>query len=94
MKHRYDILNRVSSVTDLPLEPLPGIPLVELAGENRVLIENHYGVTEYGCNEICIKVNYGKICVRGNKLELSRMTKHQLVITGCIDNISLIRRNK
>lgn len=92
MKRKYGILDHVSAVADLPLEPLPGMPLVELAGENRVLIENHQGVTEYGCNEICIKVRYGKICVCGNKLELSRMTKHQLVITGCIDKISLIRR--
>ena len=30
---------------DLPAEPLPGVPVVEVAGENRVLIERHAGVT-------------------------------------------------
>ena len=91
---KYNILSRMSDAADLPLEPLPGIPLIEIAGERRVLIENHCGVTEYGCNEICVNVTYGKICVCGNKLELSRMTKHQLVITGYIEKISLIGRNK
>lgn len=94
MKHKYDILHRVSAAADLPLEPLPGIPLLELAGENRVLIENHCGVTEYGCEEICVKVSYGKICVCGNRLELIQMTKHQLIITGVIEKISLLRRDR
>lgn len=94
MKNRYSIMEQVAKVTDLPLEPLPGIPLVELAGERRVLVENHCGVIEYGCKEIGVKVSYGQVCVCGSDLKLARMTRYQLVITGNIERISLVRRGK
>lgn len=77
---------------DLAAQPLPGRPIVEIAGDNRVLIENHFGVKEYGTQHITVKVKYGCICVSGCGLELQRMTKEQLVIRGRIDCVTLQRR--
>lgn len=94
MKKNKNILERIACAADLSTEPLPRLPLVELAGENRVLVENHQGVIQYGCQEICLKVCYGYISICGNQLELARMTKEQLVITGVIDSISLCRGRK
>lgn len=94
MNSRYKMIDRFAKITDLPGEPLPGVPLIELSGDSRVLIENHCGVIEYGCNEICIKVCYGKIAVRGNLLKLAIMTKYQLVITGAIDCVAVERGAK
>lgn len=79
---------------DLPSEPLPGVPVVELAGECRVLIERHGGVTEYSRERISVKVRYGQVRVCGCGLELTRMTREQLVISGRIDGIELLRRGK
>ena len=93
MKEKRGFMDRFSNVTDLPLEPLPGMPLVELAGENRILIENHNGLAEYGCNEIQVKVSYGRLCVCGRNLCVINMTRHRVVIAGCIDNISILRGN-
>ena len=76
---------------DLPGEAVPKLPLIEIAGEHRVLIENHKGVIGYGDNEICIKVKFGCIKVCGNQLMLSKLTKQQLVISGFIDSVSLCR---
>ena len=76
---------------DLPDEPIPGLPLIEIIDNSRVLIENHKGVNEYGQNLIRIKVKYGSVCVCGQKLELSRMSKGQLIISGIIDSIQLCR---
>lgn len=94
MKRRGDLLQRLTEVLDLPGEPLPGQPLVELAGDRRVLIENHQGVNQYGRDEICVKVQYGHISVKGCGLELARMTKEQLIICGRIDCVTLCRRNR
>lgn len=91
MKQRERLLQRMALAADLPVEALPGVPLVELAGERRVLIERHQGVTAYAREEICVKVSYGCICITGEGLELARMTKEQLVITGRIDHIQLFR---
>lgn len=77
---------------DLPDEPAPMQPIVELAGHSRVLIENHLGVIQYGRQQICVKVKYGVVEVSGQKLELKRMTRAQLIISGCIDCVRLQRR--
>ena len=77
---------------DLPDEPVPGLPLVELAGDGRVLIEHHRGVTEYGRSQISVRVKFGFVTVLGRDLELAKMTREQLIITGCIDAIRLERR--
>ena len=86
------ILERVVMGADLPGESIPGLPLVEIAGEHRVLIENHRGVIGYGDTEICVKVKFGCLKVCGNDLMLSRMSRQQLVISGEIDSVSLCRR--
>ncbi len=92
MKEKEGLIERFARVSDLPSEPLPGFPLIEIVGDCRVLIENHCGVSEYGRTQICVKVKYGTICIVGSKMELARMSKHQLVIAGRIDSISLLRR--
>ncbi len=92
MKQERRWLERLADGADLPGEPLPGQPLVELAGDRRVLIEHHRGVTQYSRDMICVKVRYGIVRVNGCGLELSRMSREQLVISGRIDCISVVRR--
>ena len=77
---------------DLPGESLPGQVLIEITGENRVLIEHHRGVREYSKDKIGVNVKYGVVQVCGNCLELKCMTKELLVISGKIDCVQLIRR--
>ncbi len=77
---------------DLPGEGLPGQPVLELYGQERVLMENHGGILEYGPERIRAKVNFGSICVCGSDLHLCRMQGRQLVIMGKIEGISLERR--
>ena len=68
------------------------LPLIEIAGDKRVLIENHIGILAYSCEEIQIKVCYGKVTVTGNNLRFMQMNGEQLVIKGCIENVQLVRR--
>lgn len=91
MRNSGGILGKLSWAADLPDEPIPGRPLVEIIDNCRVLIENHNGVNEYGCNLIRVKVKFGSICVCGSNLELARMTKGQLIISGIIESIQLCR---
>lgn len=71
---------------------IPGIPLIEIAGDHRVLIERHSGITEYNDNKICVRVKYGQVCVCGCGLTIAQMTCAKVVICGRIDNVTLIRR--
>ena len=94
MKDGWSILDRITDGADLTGEPLPGQPIVEIGGQRRVLIENHFGVTQYSREKICVKVKFGQIAVCGCGLELARMTKEQLVICGKIDGVTLMRRER
>ena len=86
------IMQRITDAADLQDELLPGVPLVEIAGDGRVLIEHHFGVTEYGRCQVCVRVKYGFVIVTGSRLEFSRMTRDILIISGRIDCVRLERR--
>lgn len=88
------LMERIVNMADLPEEPIPGQPLVEIAGDRRVLIEHHCGVTEYGRELISVRVKFGCIVVSGTGLELARMTKDQLVIMGNIHCVRLERSRR
>lgn len=91
MGQRENILERIARNADLHTEPIPRLPLVELSGEQRVLIENHHGVILYSGTEIRVRVSYGAVRVCGRSLRLQQMTRERLVITGCMDCIQLDR---
>lgn len=86
------IFREIAQGMYLESEPLPGIPLVEIYNQNRVLIENHMGVLRYGHCEIQIRMRFGILCVCGKSLELARMTKEQLIITGNILEVKFLGR--
>ena len=92
MVRKENWIVRLAGGMDLAGEPLPGQPIVELLGEHRVLIEHHFGVTQYCTDKVCVKVGYGTVVISGNCLEIRHMTKEQLVIMGQIDQITLHRR--
>ena len=71
------------------MTPLPGLPLIEICGQNRMLIENHRGIAGYGSCEIQVKVRFGRIVVCGEKLKVTNMSKEKLVITGKICTVNL-----
>lgn len=93
MGKRRNFWEHMMEQTALEPESVPGQPIIEIAGEHRVLIENHKGVAAYGKERILVKVKYGTVCVSGCSLEILRMTKEQLVICGRIDSVGLQRRN-
>ena len=86
-----NLFDWIISRTDLITEPTPGATLVEIAGDKRIIIENHRGVIGYGHCEIRVRVSYGILSISGTMLELTYMTKQQLVITGCIECVSLFK---
>lgn len=92
-KGRY-LFEKLTESADLISESLPGQPIVEIAGENRVLIENHEGIKAYGNEKIIVKVEFGFLSICGCDMEIIKMTRDQLVIRGKINAVQLLRRNQ
>lgn len=84
-------LDRLRGLQNVAEGSMAGVPLVEIMGDGRVLIEHHRGVVAYGCQEICVRVRYGIVSICGRSLYLARMTGEQIVICGCIDAVRLLR---
>ena len=73
-----EVWKRLSEQTDVTA--LPRQSVVEIGGDRRVLIEEHFGVQEYSRDTITVKVRYGCVTVCGGDLELTRMTREQVEI--------------
>lgn len=91
MKNRGSFLSFLSESSADP-DTVAVFPIVELAGDRRVLVENHFGVIYYTNEKIGIKVKYGELQICGCGLNLQHMTKIKLVVTGQIDGITIFRR--
>lgn len=91
MRKRKGFLDVVTSMTKINANSFSGVPLVELYGSQRVLIENHKSILSYDTEEVYVKVRFGTICVMGTELQLSKMSKEQLFVTGKIEGIMLRR---
>ena len=89
----YRILEHMADRAELETEPMPAQPIVEIAGDHRVLVENHRGIIAYSTEKILVNVAFGAVCICGCGLRLIRMTREQLVIRGRIDAVSLKRRD-
>ena len=89
MGRRENITEIISRAANISAEPLLSLPLIEIVGQKRVLIENHHGVVQYSATQIGIKVSYGSIYVCGHSLKLLQMSKERIVITGGIECVQM-----
>lgn len=90
MKRQFRLMEQVGMVE----EPIFSLPLIELWGNERVLIERHGGVIEYGTEMITVRLKCGSVSINGTGLKLCRMCAQQLVITGDIHSITLNKEGK
>lgn len=67
------------------------LPLIEICGHKRVLIENHLGIAMYSCQEIMVKVCFGCVQILGSGLVIKKFCKEKIVISGDIDAIRFQR---
>ena len=68
------------------------LPIVELTGQERLLIENHQGVVSYSVKKIAVKVCYGCVIVTGDDLRLMEMSRVKLAVCGRIDGLQILGR--
>ena len=91
MNNGKSIWRNILDTGGLEDECIPGQSVVELLGDNRVLIENHRRIMEYELVRICIGVSYGMVCIIGSNLRLRHVTSKKLLVTGRIDRLELHR---
>lgn len=72
---------------DWKTEGLRPKTLVELYGNERVLIEEHRGILGYGDTQIRVGTSFGALVIEGTELRLCCMSRSQLMIRGRIAGV-------
>ena len=75
--------------TGLDPDPVSNLPLIEISGDSRVLIENHEGIISYNCSEVCVRIGCGSVVVCGAGMYLAQIRKDSLAIVGKISGVAL-----
>ena len=88
---RKKMLRAITENAGLHGEVVSGVPLLEISGNDRVLIENFVSVASYTETFIQIYVLFGMYEISGSHLMISYITKDQLVICGNISTVSLCK---
>ena len=88
------IYDRLSRLTLAGSGVIPGVPLIEIISDKRVLIENHQGICKYTREQICIYAQCGIICINGMNLYLENMSKQQIVVSGNVHGVFWCRGAK
>lgn len=85
---------RLANALELHEAPRRTVPLVEIMDNCSVLIENHYGVTQYSQQKIKVQTRTGHVEICGDHLRLIQMSKEQLCVQGRIDSVNLFGGGK
>ena len=91
LKEWVDQLLKYDSICD---GAMGNIPLVEIVGMKRVLIENHRFIALYASTRIDVYVEGGVLCVTGNDLTLSHMSKARIVINGIVEGLTFCKEGQ
>ena len=84
------IVNKVIGAANLDAELNPHLPIVEIAGNHRVLIENLTCVCRYDKEKICVQTGDGRIYVLGCDLRIQMMAHKQILIYGEIHAVQFV----
>ena len=91
MKFREKLWGKLPELLDLPDQALPGVPIIEVYGDRRVLVEGRCAVTRYDNECVQLRNSCGCISVSGCGLQMAELSYNRMIITGTICNISISR---
>lgn len=81
---KKNLKSRITDAAGMPKDVLLGVPLLTIAGQSEVCIENYRGILEYTDKLIRIQTKLGKIHVIGRNLQIEFYTNDEMKIVGHI----------
>ena len=65
--------------------------IIELVGDEKLIIENHRGIVKYSCEEMQVRVGFGTVCISGKNLSMSELMCEEITLEGEIAKIEFIK---
>ena len=89
MKMKQTIAAKLAERLDLPGEALSSAPRITISGGDRVLVEGHRGLLEYGDGRIAAAGAGCTILIKGERLRMRAMSGRELLVTGRLWSVEL-----
>ena len=81
-------LRRAAERLDLPQDIAAGLPRIEFDGFSLCRLDRHRGILAYDRERIVIALVGGTVTLEGAELEVQRMHREALTVTGTIRQVS------
>lgn len=91
MKAYGKLWRKLPELLEIPDQTMPGEPIIEVYGDNRVLIEGRCAVTRYDSAQIQLRNACGTVCIYGCNLCMAELSCSRMIIKGNICNITISR---
>ena len=91
MKLYEKLVHRLPEALHIPDQTLPGVPIIEMYADRRVLVEGRCAIMQYESTCIKLRCCAFRVDVCGAGLNITELSGNQLIITGVIDRISVQR---
>ncbi len=78
---------RFAQAAQIPEDLSAQAVLVQLEGQDTVLVENYRGILEYSCERLVLQTKTCRLIIEGSGLFISYYTGDEMKITGHIDQI-------
>jgi sporulation protein YqfC len=85
------IRKRLADALELQHDVALNLPVLHLTGSERLLMENHRGLLEYGRGKIRIASTAGVVEIEGQDLAIKSVGRDEVLVTGNIGNIVINR---
>ena len=82
---------RLDKILEIPEEIYTNTPKITITGFNEIILENYKGILEYEEFYASISTYIGVVNINGYNINLEKMTKDDIKITGKIESIELER---
>ena len=89
MKVNKSIQNKTLSHSEIPIDVLLGIPIINIIGDQELEIENHKGIIVYTDTLIKIKTKIGQLKIVGNRLQINNYSNDDIKISGSIHSVNI-----
>lgn len=91
MKLYRKVLGNIPEIIDVPDQTLPGVPIIEIYGNRRVLIEGRCAVTQYGATCVRLRNRIGVVSICGCGLSMAELSPNRMIVTGSIEGVSIMK---
>lgn len=85
------IRKRVADALELQHDVALNLPVLHVTGGERLLMENHRGLLEFGREKIRIASAAGDVTVEGEDLNVQSVGRDEILITGVIRSVEFAR---